>query len=365
MNENNENGNGRVYYANDPVNPYIEPSPLDPGTLYRRDLRRTLMKIILVLGGYLGIQMIVAGIIGVLFMVLSGAFGDIIQSSMESAMNGGPIDYDSLLDASQQTAQTSIQASIGVTTIIAAIAGLPLFLVLRGKQLFTSDITEKRADITPGIFLKLYVIAMGAQLIFNILTYAINLLLEPSGRSVTSVMEDSFALLHTPSGLLYICLIGPVVEEIIFRGAIQKSLERFGMNFSILLSSIIFGLFHIFTVQAAFAFLMGLILGYIAGRYALRWSILAHILINSVATGSEYLGGNGIPASVIFLAALVVGIFLFIRERWRITEQKEIGRPAVEGFPLYRTAFTSPLFLIYIIVTFFLGIAMIAFNFSV
>jgi hypothetical protein len=189
-------------------------------------------------------------------------------------------------------------------------------------------------------------------------------------------------LLQTPLGLLYICLIGPVIEEIVFRGAIMRSLERFGLNFSIVISSLIFGLFHLFTVQAVFAFFMGLILGYIASRYSIRWSILAHILINSVATGVDSLGALGSAtaepgpfaaigpfatvAGLIFLIFFFAGLALLIKERWRIAEQRAVGAPLrIPGSPekvgaaLWRAAFTSIPLLVYIVLTLGAGIAMI------
>jgi hypothetical protein len=182
-------------------------------------------------------------------------------------------------------------------------------------------------------------------------------------------------MLQTPTGLLYVCIVGPIIEELIFRGAIMRSLERFGLNFSIFISALIFGLFHIFTVQAVFAFLMGLILGYLASRYSIKWSILAHILINSVATGMDALGtlgnfGDGYATGVvglIQLAFFACGIILLVTERWRFAEQKAVGAPVrIPGSPentgatLWRAAFTSIPLLIYIVITLGAGIMMIA-----
>jgi membrane protease YdiL (CAAX protease family) len=240
-----------------------------------------------------------------------------------------------------------------------------------------ADITMKHAPMSTSSFLRLWVIAMGAQFVFGVGTAFINKALESSGHSVTAMMEQSMQILQTPSGLFYICLIGPIVEEFVFRGAIMRSLERFGLNFSIVISSLIFGLFHIFTVQAVFAFFMGLILGYIASRYSLRWSILAHILINSVATGTEQFGmlGGGSEgtgpffavSNYLLIAFFICGIILLIRERWRFAEQRVVGAPVrIPGSPekvgsaLWRAAFTSVPLLIYIAVILAVGIAMIA-----
>jgi membrane protease YdiL (CAAX protease family) len=223
--------------------------------------------------------------------------------------------------------------------------------------------------------MRLWIIAMGAQLVFDVGAALINSLLESSGRSATELLEQTMQTMQTPTGLLYVCIVAPIVEELIFRGAIMRSLERFGLNFSIVLSALIFGLFHIFTVQAVFAFFMGLILGYIASRYSIKWSILAHILINSAATGMSAIGTLGNTstgyalgtAGLIQVAFFVAGAILLVKERWRFAEQRVVGAPArIPGSPenvgasLWRAASTSIPLLAYIAVTLCAGIVIIA-----
>lgn len=82
--------------------------------------------------------------------------------------------------------------------------------------------------------------------------------------------------------ILYICILGPICEEIIFRGIILKSLERFGKMSAILISSILFALFHMNLVQLPGPFLIGLILGYITVESkSIYPAILIHILNNT------------------------------------------------------------------------------------
>jgi membrane protease YdiL (CAAX protease family) len=353
------------------------PGEIRPDVLYAREVKAQLRKVVLVVGAYFLLQIIVTGIIEVVLMLSSGIMDEIMRSSMDMALGGaaGMDGLNSLIESSASATAEIVARYSGLITIISAVSCLPIFLLLRGKRLFTTDLTAKHAPLSTGAFLKLWIIAMGAQFVFAVLTYLVNLALESSGHSLTDLMEQSMQMLQTPSGLLYICLIGPIIEEIIFRGAIMRSLERFGLNFSIVISALIFGLFHLITVQAVFAFLMGLILGYIASRYSIRWSILAHILINSVATGVESLSslsgepaGTGLfaMANFAFLVFFIAGIALLIQERWRIAEQKVVGAPLkIPGSPpgvgaaLWRAAFTSIPLLAYIAITLAAGIAMI------
>jgi membrane protease YdiL (CAAX protease family) len=347
-----------------------------PGVLYSREVKAQLRNIVFVLVAYLILQAVASFIIMQVIMLSTGMMDDLLMS-MSGAALGGELDFGSLLESTMLSSQDALMKYTDVVTIVSAVVCMPIFLVLRGKRMFTRDITTRYAPLSPRSFLRLWGIAMGAQFVFNVGAAWINSALEQSGQSVTDMMNQSMQMLQTPLGLLYICLVGPIVEELIFRGAIMKSLERFGLNFSIIMSSLIFGLFHIFTVQAVFAFFMGLILGYIASRYSIMWSILAHILINSVSMGLERFGslgggaaGEGIfynIAETILIAFFVCGVILLIVERWRFAEQRRVGAPIrIPGSPertgaaLWRAAFTSIPMLLYIIVTVGLGILMIA-----
>jgi membrane protease YdiL (CAAX protease family) len=354
-----------------------EPRPYRnaPDRLYAHEVRRALLRVVLVVGAYFFLQLIVSGVVEVTIMFSSGAFDGLMRSAMDMA-ESGVLDYDSLVESSQMSMQDSVGRYTGIISIIGAACCLPIFMLLRGRRLFTTDITTRHAPLALPAFLKLWVIAMGAQLVFNIGSSLLNMALESSGHSATDMLEQTMGMLQTPSGLVYICLVGPVVEEIIFRGAIMKSLERFGLNFAIIISSLVFGLFHIFTVQAVFAFFMGIILGYIASRYSLKWSILCHILINSVATGLDAVGSYGggsaggsplfAAANIALIAFFAAGVVLLIIERWRFREQRVVGAPVrIPGSPeragaaLWSAAFTSVPLLIYIGVTVYAGLAII------
>lgn len=65
---------------------------------------------------------------------------------------------------------------------------------------------------------------------------------------------------------LYVIIVGPIIEELIFRGFILRSLQRFGNIFAILISSVLFGLWHGNLQQAIPIMFSGFVLGYIAIR---------------------------------------------------------------------------------------------------
>lgn len=108
-------------------------------------------------------------------------------------------------------------------------------------------------------------------------------------------------------GVLYIVLIGPFLEELIFRGIIVKGMiPRYGAKKAIFVSALLFGIAHFSPVQSIAAFGTGIILGIIYLKTgSLRICILIHILNNVTATIAGNLGG-------MFNLAFILGAGLLI-----------------------------------------------------
>ena len=105
--------------------------------------------------------------------------------------------------------------------------------------------------------------------------------------NLPDMMEDVFMdLAKNFWGILGIAIVGPIVEELVFREGIQGSLERSGKPFwlAAVVSALCFGLIHLNPAQIPFAFVMGLILSVIYHKTgnAVVTSII-HILNNSIA----------------------------------------------------------------------------------
>lgn len=98
------------------------------------------------------------------------------------------------------------------------------------------------------------------------------------------LLEQQFNILQSGwLGILAITLLGPILEELLFRGGVMQALlKRYSPGKSIFFSALIFGLFHLNPAQVVGAFLIGLLLGWIYYRTrSLIPCILMHILINS------------------------------------------------------------------------------------
>ena len=79
--------------------------------------------------------------------------------------------------------------------------------------------------------------------------------------------------------------IGPICEEIIFRGIIEEGfIETYGGPTAVLYSALIFGVIHLLPLQVVNAFLAGILLGWIYWKTRSLWIVMIlHILNNYLA----------------------------------------------------------------------------------
>ena len=100
------------------------------------------------------------------------------------------------------------------------------------------------------------------------------------------VSEIFMGVKDEPFAWLTLCLVGPLVEELIFREGIARHLRSLGMRtfWAALLSAAAFGIFHMNAAQAVAALLLGTALGLHYFRTNdLRLCLTAHVLNNTLA----------------------------------------------------------------------------------
>ena len=88
-------------------------------------------------------------------------------------------------------------------------------------------------------------------------------------------------------GIVSISIVAPIMEEMLFRGAIEGSLLKAWKHpsYAIIVSALIFGLIHGNPIQIPFAFVHGLILGWLFYKTgSLLPGILLHFINNSIST---------------------------------------------------------------------------------
>lgn len=137
---------------------------------------------------------------------------------------------------------------------------------------------------------------------------------------IPNIMEQSFDILQSGwGGILAISIVGPVLEELLFRGAITKALlQQYQPAKAILFSALLFGVFHINPAQILPAFLIGILLAWTYYKTrSLIPCIFMHILNNSL---SVYLSINypeaenmdDLISGTPYLIALFVAVLIFV-----------------------------------------------------
>lgn len=121
---------------------------------------------------------------------------------------------------------------------------------------------------------------LGAYLMFSGLDELLDL---------PNLMEEQFEdLSFNVVGVLAIVVVGPIAEELLFRGAILGFLLKkrdLSYKYAILISALLFGLIHMNPAQIVYAFVLGMVLGRIYYQSgSLLLCIILHVLLNGLST---------------------------------------------------------------------------------
>lgn len=94
--------------------------------------------------------------------------------------------------------------------------------------------------------------------------------------------------------MVSVCIIAPVLEEMLFRGVILRSfLHQYSPRVAIAGSAALFGLAHLNLYQFFVGFLLGLVAGWLYERSRSLWPcILFHAAYNSAVTAIYFLQGS-------------------------------------------------------------------------
>jgi membrane protease YdiL (CAAX protease family) len=119
--------------------------------------------------------------------------------------------------------------------------------------------------------------------------------------------------------IVYVILLGPLTEELCYRGLMFGILEKSNANHVLLIciQGALFAIMHMNLVQGGYAFLLGIILGFLRYRYrTIIITVSVHMLFNLVGTfGAQYIDGLGLNDNLTILfggIAVVIAAFMMI-----------------------------------------------------
>ncbi|MCI8799927.1 MAG: CPBP family intramembrane metalloprotease [Lachnospiraceae bacterium] len=161
------------------------------------------------------------------------------------------------------------------------LAGMPLLIVL--VRIVPGDRLE-RHSMKAGPFLvsviMCFAVMYASNIVGNIITTIIGIL---KGSAVDNVISDIATSTSMWLVFLVMVICAPIMEEYIFRKLIVDRTVRYGEGTAILVSGLMFGLFHGNLNQFAYAFSLGVFLAFLYVKTGnLKITIALHMIINFV-----------------------------------------------------------------------------------
>ncbi|KAB5909240.1 CPBP family intramembrane metalloprotease [Bifidobacterium adolescentis] len=161
-------------------------------------------------------------------------------------------------------------------------SGVPLYLIampiavmLMGKS---TVIETRKFDMKPGLFFKLLLMCLPMMWVGSVFGSMLSMAL--SNGEATDRVAD-LAMQTNIWNVVFLVIVGPIFEEWLFRKQLIDHTRKYGEKTAILLSGLAFGLFHMNLFQFFYAFLLGLMFGYVYTRTSkLRYSTAMHMIIN-------------------------------------------------------------------------------------
>lgn len=231
--------------------------------------------------------------------------------------------FTALIEGNEPNVETmtaQILDASGWGYLLAIVIGAVVLLLWKKPQFCFGTVWERGKTMTVGSFFAILSLFMSAQLISQLGITGVEALLNLFDLSMDAYLESVSVSTDGLSMFLYVGLGAPISEEILFRGLVLRSMESHGKRFAIVASALLFGLFHGNLIQAPFAFLVGLVLGYVTVEYNIGWAMALHMFNNLIIADTMTRLLSDLPASVsdmifwvlmaLFTAAAVVALVI-------------------------------------------------------
>ena len=167
----------------------------------------------------------------------------------------------------------------GLNILSMYVISLPIMYFIVRKMKNTVRFKE---NMTITEFLKLFVIAEALMTIGNLIGTYLNAIIGTFiGRDITNSTSELIEKSPVWLIVLVAVIIGPIVEELIFRKLLMDKLGMYGDRIAIVVSAVSFGIFHGNLYQLFYATLLGLVLAYMYSKTSNIWyPIVMHMIIN-------------------------------------------------------------------------------------
>ncbi len=257
------------------------------------------MKFVKLFIGILGVLVLHQALVLVYTIGVSIGFG--IQNA--DAISAGTITDDMVFEAVLLQAANSLIFA-GVVMI-----GLLWMVSYSKRESFTINYRFSNKPSMIQLFIAM-TIGFSALFFSSFIVQGLSLLFPEAYEAYVKAFAD--LQLGSPlSFFLAVVIMAPLFEEILFRGWIFDQLQRkLSVGLAVVLSGLLFGLFHLNIFQGTFASILGIVLG-----LSLLWtnSIWIPIIIHLVNNGLSWVLGMDVVAERIENAGLLfeIGSYFF------------------------------------------------------
>ena len=201
--------------------------------------------------------------------------------------------------------------------ILLSIFGLWMFFIRR-------EIDRNNIVHIKSLFAKKFVVILGICLVCGLgLLVLANGVVAVEAYVIPSIVEEYAEMAQntgmgtSPFAIIAAVCMAPIGEELLCRGVClhfgKKALGKFW--YANILQALLFGVLHMNWVQGVYAFIIGLVLGYLAERYeSLLPAMLVHFVVNfsSSTWFPKVIGEREISLSGSILMVAIPGIIVFM-----------------------------------------------------
>lgn len=314
-------------------------------------------------------------IMAVLFQFLiSAGIATVGNSVFSLAQRAGIVSEEASMSSDKTMLVTAVAYVVANT--VAALICFKATKTGKIKSLFKGN-KFTALDTVAGV-----VAILGFSFVLDNITTIFESFFANSNEFVSSIIGDSLGstTFGTICTVLYVCILGPITEEILCRGAVLRASSPVSKGCAIFISSLLFGLVHGNFTQIFQACIMGILLAYVAIKSgSIIVPCIMHIANNSISTGSAYLFAKCTPeqvktitisVTIVFAVLAVLSTIYLVKKFGLITKNDKIegdkvvssedveeAKSMIKGFTV-KTVVTCPVFWIALVLFNAMAIAM-------
>lgn len=231
---------------------------------------------------------------------------------VKSILSGEMDIYNSIMDGITQGSML-----MGVIYAILGIIATGLWYYFGCKR---KNLKFPKEKVSFKLVLGVAGLAFTLQYVVNYFMTFIGILFPERMENYIKLMELAGLDKITVAAILYGVILGPIAEELTFRGLTlyftEKCTKRFGIANT--LQAFAFGIFHMNLIQGVYAFFLGLVMGFLYRKYrSLYVTIIFHIFFNFLGFTMTYIDAL-LPQNIVFrviwgILMCVAALILWVR----------------------------------------------------